>query len=47
VRFVFYEILDLATRGKSAEIMPLIQSVIKVTQAEPDSLAKLPQVVNE
>lgn len=41
---VFYEILHLATRGQAAEIVPLIQSVIDVTQIEPDSLAKLPDV---
>lgn len=41
---VFYEILDLATRGQSAEIVPLIQSVIEVTQADPEGLKKLPHV---
>lgn len=44
VPIAFYEILDLATRGKAAEIVPLIQSVIDVTQAEPGSLVKLPHV---
>jgi len=36
--------LDLANKGQSAEIVPLIQSVITVTQAESDSLHKLPHV---
>ena len=44
VRIVHYEILDLATRGKAAEIVPLIESVIAVTQADPESLEKLPHV---
>lgn len=44
VPIVLYEILDLATRGQAAAIVPLIQSVIDVTQAEPGSLAKLPHV---
>lgn len=43
VPIVLYEILDLATRGKAAEIVPLIQSVIDVTQSEPGSLARLPR----
>lgn len=42
VPIAFYEILELATRGESAQIVPLIQSVISVTQIEPDALAKLP-----
>ena len=45
VPFVFYEIFDLATRGKSGEIVPLIKSVIEITQTEPDGLAKLPLIV--
>ena len=44
VPIIFYEILDLATRGKSAEIVPLIKSVIEVTQRQADSLAHLPRV---
>jgi hypothetical protein len=44
---VFYEILHLATRGQAAEIVPLIQSVIEVTQVEPDSLANLPNIAAE
>jgi hypothetical protein len=40
----FYEILELAARGESAQIVPLIQSVIRVTQADPDALSKLPHV---
>lgn len=35
-----YEILDLATRGKVTEIVPLVQSVIDVAQANPGKLAK-------
>ena len=42
VPVVFYEILDLANKGQSAEIVPLIQSVIFVTQLDNDSLRKLP-----
>ena len=42
--FVFYEILHLATRGQSAEIVPLIKSVIQVTQRQADSLVHLPRV---
>jgi hypothetical protein len=45
VPVVFYEILHLATCGQAAEIVPLIQSVIEVTQIEPNSLAKLPETV--
>ena len=41
---VFYEILHLATRGQSEEILPLIESVIEVTQRQADSLANLPRV---
>ena len=44
VPIAFYEILELATRGESAQIVPLIQSVISVTQIEPDALANLPHV---
>jgi hypothetical protein len=44
VPIVFYEILDLATRGKSREIVPLIKSVIEITQQQPDSLRNLPRV---
>jgi len=46
VPVVFYEILHLATRGQSAEIVPLIRSVIEVTQKQADSLASLPRVAN-
>lgn len=42
VQFALYEILELATRGKSEEIVPLIQSVIHVTQRERASFASLP-----
>lgn len=42
--FVFYEIRYLATRGQSAEIVPLIDSVIAVTQKQADSLRNLPHV---
>lgn len=44
VPIAFYEILELATRGESAQIVPLIQSVISVTQVAPDALVKLPHV---
>jgi hypothetical protein len=44
VPFVFYEIPHLATRGQSAEIVPLIKSVIEVTQRQGDSLLNLPRV---
>jgi hypothetical protein len=44
VPFVFYEILHLARRGQSEEIIPLIKSVIEVTQRQADSLAYLPRV---
>lgn len=47
VPFVFYEIFELATRGKSAEIVPLIKSVIRVTQADPDALKNLPGVAGK
>ena len=43
VPFVFYEILQLATENKAAEIVPLIRSVIQVTLLDPDALGKLPQ----
>jgi hypothetical protein len=46
VPFVFYEILHLATRGQSAEIVPLIKSVIEVTQRQADSLLNLPRVAS-
>jgi hypothetical protein len=46
VPFVFYEIRYLATRGKSAEIVPLIDSVIQVTQRQADSLLNLPRVAS-
>lgn len=38
----FYEILQLAKKGQSAEIVPLIESVILVTQQDAGGLAKLP-----
>jgi len=51
VPFVLYEILHLATRGQSdhgcvecEQILPLIQSVIEVTQIAADSLTKLPEI---
>ncbi len=44
VPIIFYEILDLATRGQSAGIAPLIRSVIEVTQRQADSLSRLPHV---
>ena len=44
VPIAFYEILDLASKGKSDEIVPLIKSIIAVTQADPASLTKLPQL---
>lgn len=43
VPVALYEIQFLATRGRSEEIVPLIQSVIAVTQSQPDCLANLPQ----
>jgi hypothetical protein len=46
VPFVFYEIRYLATRGQGAEIVPLIDSVIEVTQRQADSLAHLPRVAS-
>jgi hypothetical protein len=46
VPIVFYEILHLPTRGQSAEIVPLIKSVIEVTQRQADSLAYLPRVAS-
>lgn len=46
VPFVFYEIRYLATRGQSAEIISLIDSVIEVTQRQADSLAYLPRVAS-
>ena len=46
VPIVFYEILPLATRGQSAEIVPLIKSVIEVTQRQADSLVNLPRVAS-
>lgn len=46
VPIVLYEILQLATEGKSAEIVPLIRSVISTTQIDPEGLAKLPQVAS-
>jgi hypothetical protein len=44
VIIALYEIKDLATRGKSADIVPLIDSVITVTQNSGKSLAELPHV---
>lgn len=41
VPFVLYEIEELAAEGKSAEILPLIRSVINLTQAAPGSLRNL------
>ncbi len=43
VPVALYEIQFLATRGRCEEILPLIQSVIAVTQSQPDCLANLPQ----
>jgi len=43
VPVALYEIQFLATRGRCEEILPLIQSVIAVTQSRPDCLADLPQ----
>lgn len=44
VPIVFYEILNLATKAGQSEIATLIKSVITVTQADPESLVKLPHV---
>lgn len=43
----FYEILALATRGDCEKIVPLMQSVIEVTQRQADSLARLPYTIDE
>lgn len=40
--FVFYEIEELAAEGKSAQILPLIRSVIKLTEASAGSIRNLP-----
>lgn len=45
--FVFFEIKYLATRGESQQIVPLIESVIAVTQRRADSLLNLPHVAEE
>lgn len=45
--FVFYEIKYLATRGQNSEILPLIESVIFVTQQYSDGLSRLPHVAVE
>lgn len=42
VPFVLYEIEELAGEGKAAEILPLIRSVIKLTEASPGSIRNLP-----
>jgi hypothetical protein len=47
VPFVIYEIWDLAKRGRHSEIVPLIKSVIEVTQRQANSLANLPHVAGE
>lgn len=54
VPVVFYEILHLATRGQHdhgcvecEQILPLIESVITVTQVAADNLTKLPHVATE
>lgn len=47
VPFALYEIFELATRGNAAGIVPLIQSVIEITQAEPDGLTRLPRMAKE
>jgi len=44
VPIALYEILELATRGESGKIVPLIESVITVTQIDAEGLAKLPHV---
>lgn len=46
VPIIFYEILNLATKSGQDEIATLIKSVIRVTQSDPDSLLKLPEVAN-
>lgn len=46
VPFVFYEILQLATENKAADIVPLIKSVIRVTLLDADALSKLPQIAD-
>lgn len=47
VPFVFYEIKYLALNGKNADIVPLIESVITVTQRHADALLNLPRVAEE
>ncbi len=44
VPVVFYEILYLAKQEKGLEIVPLIESVIQVTQKQADSLTCLPRM---
>lgn len=44
VIIALYETKDLATRGKSAEIVPLIESVINTIQNSGRSVAELPHV---
>lgn len=41
VPIVYYEILDLATRGQAAAIVPLIESVIQVTQNASSELSEM------
>ena len=47
VPIAFYEIRELATRGDATLIVPLIDSVIALTNATPNALATLPHVAEK
>lgn len=44
VPIAFFEIMELATRGASREIVPLIKSIIQVTQIDPTGLRQLSEM---
>jgi hypothetical protein len=41
----FYDVWELAEAGDCQQIIPLIKSIIEVTQTEPAGLARLPELV--
>lgn len=41
----FYDIWELAEAGNCQQIIPLIKSIIQVTQTEPAGLTRLPELV--
>ena len=43
----FYDIWELALAGRNDDIVPIIKSIIQVTQTEPAGLLRLPELARQ